>query len=81
MIIKSLETLSANPNVVWGTFALGFLLPWCFLPFLILAAMAAFRELGGEYGEVTAFWRQRVEETARSIEAKAAPSCRAGVAA
>ncbi len=68
MMIKCLETASKNRWVLWGTFAAGFILPPFFLLLVPLAAIAAWRELRGEYGEVGIYWRKKANEAVHAVE-------------
>jgi hypothetical protein len=67
MMVKSLKTAAENRWLVWGSFGLGFLLPPFFLLFLALAAVAAYRELRGEYEDVARYWENAAEETLHDL--------------
>ena len=69
----NLTTAAGNPWLLWGSFALGFLIPWCFLLFLPLAAIAAWRELSNEYEEVALHWSDAARSAAGRMKEEAAP--------
>jgi len=61
-MVKSLKTAAENRWLVWGSFGMGFFVPLFFLLFLALAAVAAYRELRGEYEDVARYWENAAEE-------------------
>ena len=65
--MDSINRMSANPWILWGSFAAGFVLPFVFLFFLLLAAFAAWRAVCNEYEDVGHYWMERAEETTEKM--------------
>ena len=60
LIKKEALRLAQDPYVLWGSFAAGFLIPYCFILFAALGLVAAWQGLKSEYGDVAAAWHDRL---------------------
>ena len=62
---RTLNTLSQDPRILWGSFAAGFLFPPLFLLFLLLGTLRAVEAFRSEYADVGGYWRDKARETAK----------------
>jgi hypothetical protein len=61
------RTLSADPRILWGSFAAGFLCPPVFLLFLALGTVRAYRAFKEEYADVGRYWHGRAAGSAEKV--------------
>ena len=60
LIKKEALRLARDPYVLWGSFAVGLLIPYCFILFAALGLVAAWQGLKSEYGDAAAAWHDRL---------------------